>query len=466
MVVNKVLIIGLDCLAPQLVFEKWLDQLPNISKLIKSGTWGKLESTIPCITVPAWSSMVTSKDPGQLGFYGFRNRKDYSYDSLYFANSLAVKEPTLWNILSRNRKTSIVIGVPQTYPVKSLRGKMVGCFLAPDEQSDYTYPLELKSELNEITGGYKIDVKDFRTTNKQWLLEQVYSMTQKRFKLVNNWVETKNWDLFMLVEMGPDRLHHGFWGHCEPTHPKYDPNSEFVDVIKNYYIYVDKEIGELVSKLDKSTTVLIVSDHGARSLYGGFCINEWLIDNGWLKVKHYPESIEKLTMDNIDWSKTYCWGEGGYYSRIFFNIKGREPNGLIEKAEYSIFRQALKEKLEQLTDDKGKNIGTRVFYPEEIYNDTKGVPPDLIVYFGDLDYRSIGSIGYNEYYTYENDTGPDDANHDHYGTFIMANMVDVISNKVVDKNITDLSIYDIAPTVLNIYDIDPEQYEMKGKVVI
>lgn len=466
MLKEKVLIIGLDCLAPQLLFDRWLDHLPNISKIMKSGIWGNLESTIPCITVPAWSSMVTSKDPGQLGFYGFRNRKDHSYDGLYFANSLTVKEPTLWNILSRNRKTSVVIGVPQTYPVKPLRGQMVGCFLAPDESADYTYPIELKAELNEITEGYQIDVKDFRTNKKAWLLEQIYTMTEKRFKLVKNWVETKNWDLFMFVEMGPDRLHHGFWGYCEPSHPKYDADSEFVDAIKDYYIYLDKEIGELISKLDSHTTLLIVSDHGARNLYGGFCINEWLIDNGWLKVKHYPDSIEKLTMDNIDWSKTYCWGEGGYYSRIFFNVKGREPDGLMEEKEYKIFRQTLKDKLEALNDESGKNIGTKVYYPEDIYNETKGVPPDLIVYFGDLDYRSIGSIGYREHYTYENDTGPDDANHDRYGVFVMANLSDIRSGNVINQERSDLSIYDVAPTVLNVYDIDAEMYNMKGKIIL
>ncbi|MGD9580653.1 MAG: alkaline phosphatase family protein [Vampirovibrionia bacterium] len=466
MSVNKVLIIGLDCLTPQLLFDRWINELPNISRLVKSGIWGKLKSTIPCITVPAWSSMVTSKDPGTLGFYGFRNRVDHSYDGLSFANSLAVKEPTIWNILSRNRKNSVVVGVPQTYPIKPLRGEMVGCFLTPDETADFTYPSNLKDEVNEITDGYKLDVKNFRTNNKQWLLEQIYLMTQKRFKLINNWVVNKTWDFFMFVEMGPDRLHHGFWACCEPDHPKFEPDGEFVNAIKDYYIYLDKEIGSLLDLLDKDTTVMLVSDHGARNLYGGFCINEWLMKNGWLKVKNYPDSVEKLSNDNIDWANTYCWGEGGYYSRIFFNVKGREPQGLIQPDEFKLFKQTLKEKLEAIVDDNGKNIGTKVYLPEDIYSEVNGVPPDLIVYFGDLDYRSIGSIGYNSFYTYENDTGPDDANHDHYGVFIKTNISDFKQGKVVNVNRDDLSIYDIAPTVLDVYGIESKKYNMKGKIVI
>ena len=462
---KRVLIIGLDCLAPQLIFERWIEELPTFKRLMQTGVWGKLESTIPCITVPAWSSMVTSKDPGELGVYGFRNRKDYSYDGLFFANSIAIKKPTIWNILSRNRKTSIVIGVPQTYPVKPLRGNLVGCFMSPDESTDYTYPAELKNELDEIADGYQIDVRNFRTDDKNWLLKQIYDMTEKRFKVVKNWVKTKSWEFFMFVEMGPDRLHHGFWGICEPSHPKFNKDSKFVNAIRDYYIYLDKEIGELLTELDEDTTVLIVSDHGARNLEGGICINEWMIQKELLSVKNYPDSIDKLAMDNINWDKTYCWGEGGYYARIFLNVKDRESEGIIKPSEYESFRKSLKEKLEAITDENGNNIGTKVFIPEEIYHETNGVYPDLIVYFGNLNYRSIGSIGYKKYYTYENDTGPDDANHDTHGVFIMSDIDNYNSYKTINNERNNLSIYDVAPTVLNMLDINTDKYNMRGNII-
>lgn len=462
---QKLLIIGLDCLTPQLVFERWIDELPNFKKLMNSGIWGKLESTIPCITVPAWSSMVTGKDPGELGFYGFRNRKDYSYDNLFFANSTAVKEPTIWNILSKNRKSSIVLGVPQTYPVKPIRGVLVSSFLAPDETAEFTYPAHIKNELNSISGGYQIDVKGFRTENKKWLLDQIYSMTEKRFKVVKEWLKTKDWDLFMFVEMGPDRIHHGLWGYCEPDHPNYNTIPELTNSIKHYYKYLDSQIGEIITQLDENTTVMIVSDHGAKTMIGGVCINEWLIKEDLLTVKKYPSDIEKFSKDNIDWDKTYCWGEGGYYSRIFFNIKNREPQGIIEANNYKEFQTSLKKKLESITDEKGNNIKTKAFIPEEIYNKVNGIAPDLMVYFGNLNYRSIGSIGYNNYITHENDTGPDDANHAQHGIFIKANIADLKNGKIINNNIDNLKIYDIAPTVINFFNIDSKKYEFKGKII-
>ena len=49
-----------------------------------------------------------------------------------------------------------------------------------------------------------------------------------------------------------------------------------------------------------------------------------------------------------------------------------------------------------------------------------GVAPDLICYFGNLAWRSIGSVGDGRVQVRENDTGPDDANHAKYGIAIMA----------------------------------------------
>ena len=137
---NKLVVIGLDCLTPQLLYGDWLADMPNFRRLTEGGIWGNLVSIVPPITIPAWSSMMTSYDPGMLGFYGFRNRKSREYEELYVVNSSAVKAKTVWNHLSRNRLRSILVGIPQTYPPKPLNGVMVSGFLTPDGDSPFTYP--------------------------------------------------------------------------------------------------------------------------------------------------------------------------------------------------------------------------------------------------------------------------------------------------------------------------------------
>ena len=45
-----------------------------------------------------------------------------------------------------------------------------------------------------------------------------------------------------------------------------------------------------------------------------------------------------------------------------------------------------------------------MFRAEDLWIERKGVPPDLIVYFGNLAWRSHGSLGHGNIYTFENDT--------------------------------------------------------------
>ncbi len=461
---QKVIIIGLDCATPQFMFDQWRDKLPNLSKLMQAGIFGDLQSTLPPITVPAWTSMMTSLDAGQLGVYGFRNRKDYSYDALYFANSTVVNEPTVWQILSQAGKRSIVIGVPQTYPTKPLNGLLVSCFLTPDKKSDYTYPQSIKTEIDQITGGYIIDVEDFRTENKDKLLAEIYQMTERRFKLVRHYDKTSNWDVFMFVEMGVDRIHHGFWRFGTPAHRLYEPGNKYEYAIRDYYIYLDQEIGSLLELLDDDTLVLVVSDHGAKTMVGGIAINEWLMQKGYLHLKEQPAKQTPLKTSMIDWSKTVAWGEGGYYSRIFMNVKEREPQGIIPKSEYQAKRDELARAMEGITDDHGHNIGTKVCKPQDVYRECRNVPPDLIVYLGNLDWRSIGSIGTGKIQVYENDTGPDDANHAEQGIFIMTQMSDFKAGISNGAKREGLSIYDVAPTVLSQFGL-PLKPKMIGKVI-
>ena len=455
---KKVLVIGWDCGPPQLVFDEFINDMPNTKKLMDNGIYGELESTIPAITVPAWTAMMTSKDPGTLGFYGFRNRASYAYNALSIANSSMVKDDTVWDILSRVGKKSIVIGVPQTYPPKPLNGYLITSFLTPSTESQYTYPADLKPEVEMVSGGYMLDVEDFRTENKDDLLKEIYKMTEKRFKVATHLMETREWDFFMMVEMGPDRLHHGFWKFFDKSHRKYEPN-KYESVAREYYEYLDDILGELISTAGDDTVVILVSDHGAKGMEGGICFNEWLIKESYLKLKKYPDTVTPFSKVDIDWNNTRVWGEGGYYARVFMNVKGREPMGIIPPEDYEKVRDELIQKLEALGDENGKPIGTKVFKPQEIYHTCNGIPPDLITYFGNLSWRSVGSVGLKTIHTFENDTGPDDANHAQHGIFAM---YDPKGNK--KGKVDGLQIMDCAPTILNLLDVEIPK-DMQGKII-
>jgi predicted AlkP superfamily phosphohydrolase/phosphomutase len=455
----KVLIIGLDSVPSDLLFKELADDLPNIKKMMDNGLFTTLESCHPPITVPAWNVMMTSKSPGKLGVYGFRHRKGFSYNEGWLTNSQSIKEPRVWDLIADHNKRSCIVGVPPSYPPFKVNGNLVSCFITPKDSTEFTYPPPLSDEIKKLVDGkYLFDVK-FRIENRGEIIDELYEMTEKRFKVLQHLIKKEDWDFFMFVEIGVDRLHHMFWKYYDKKHPKYEPNNKFEKVIPDYYKYIDKKIGDLLSVIDDDTYVLVVSDHGTASMKGAFCINEWLIKEGYLVLKKYPDSVTDLDKCDIDWEKTTAWGWGGYYARLFLNVKGRESKGKIPMTEFDKMRDELKTKLLSITGPIGEELENKVFYPEDLYGECIGSKPDMMVYFDNLFWRSAGTLGHNALYLSENDTGPDDSVHWMDGVFLIYN------KRKENKNIrlNRLSIYDVAPTILEMMNVDVPS-DMEGKV--
>ena len=454
----KLLVIGLDSMPASLLSDELKNELPTIKQMIDNGISSVLESCHPPITIPAWMVMMTSKSPGKLGIYGFRHRKGGSYSEGWIANSQSIKEKKIWDYLAQQGKKICLIGVPPSYPPIQVNGKMVSCFITPSDQNQYTYPSEFKQEIEGLVGKYLFDVI-FRTEDRDAILKQLYDMTEKRFQVIKHLMIKESWDYMMFVEIGVDRLHHAFWKFHDKTHPKYVAGNKYENVIREYYKLIDQKIGELLSLVDDDTYVLIVSDHGTAGMKGCFCINEWMIKEGYLTLKKYPDKQTDLDKCEVDWTKSKAWGWGGYYARIFMNVKGRELNGVISKEEYESAREELRQKLMSVRGPNGEVFKNKVFTPEELYGEPLGDKPDLMVYFDDLFWRSAGTIGHNSLYLSENDTGPDDSVHWYDGIFILYN-----KKMKSGRKLERMTIYDVAPSMLDIMNMEVPP-DMQGRVV-
>ena len=454
----KVLTIGLDCAAPELIFQEFIDELPNFRKLMSEGTYGRLKSCIPAITIPAWLVMMTSKSPGELGLYGFRHRKGYSYRDMWIANSLVIKQEALWDILGKEGRKVCLVGVPPSYPPFAVNGNLISCFITPGADREYTYPAGLKEEIEGVVGEYIFDV-EFRVEEREELLKQIYEMTEQRFKVIRYLLQNKEWDFFMWVEIGVDRIHHAFWKFFDKGHHLYQPGNRFEGAIRDYYRYIDDRVGQILSLIDSDTAVLVVSDHGAKGMKGAFCINEWLVKEGYLALKAGPQEKISLEKAEVDWAKTKAWGWGGYYARIFLNVEGREQQGMIKPQNYETEREEISRRLKQVKGPGGESWKTRVFKPEEIYSQKRGDPPDLMVYFDDLCWRAAGTIGHGTCYLPENDIGPDDAVHAEDGIFILYNPRGKPGREL------NASIFDIAPSILHLMGLDIP-LDMEGRSIL
>jgi predicted AlkP superfamily phosphohydrolase/phosphomutase len=373
---------------------------------------------------------------------------------------MSVKEISIWDHLASAGKRSILVGVALTYPLRKINGISVGdAFTIPPNHDDFACPAEVMEEIIDLVGEYPVNVKDFHTPDKEWLREQVFSTSRKQFQLVRHFLETQEWDYFHFVDMGLDLIQRGFWQFFDPQHRLYEPGNPYKDVIPDYYLFLDEQIGQILELLTDDTILLVASGYGAQRLDGGFCVNEWLIDEGLLVLNEYPQEISPFDQLNVNWAKTKVWSEGDGGAQIFLNLKGREPRGLIELADGSRFRDELKARLEAMLDDKDEPMSILTFKPEEVYRHVRNVVPDLIAQFGD-GWQAISDVGYGKFYIQENQAGLDGCRHSQFGTFILAT-----SNSPLSGEVQGAQLLDVAPTLLDLagYEIPAS---MQGKSMV
>jgi predicted AlkP superfamily phosphohydrolase/phosphomutase len=439
---RRVLIIGLDGVGAEVLSDASLADLPNLASLVERGVSGPLRSTVPPITIPAWTSMFSGRDPGELGLYGFRNRATTTYDSMVRADSSSVRFPRLWDHVGMAGGRSLVVGVPQTFPPPHVQGDLISGFDTSGELEQATSSPALAAEVRELVGEYMFDISEFRRAPRSDTLGLLREMTERRLRVMARLLETRPWDLAIYCEIGPDRMHHCFWSDHDPQHPRHAPDSPFRDSIRDYYRLLDKGIGELLARIDRDTAVMVVSDHGAKAMQGGICINDLLRRDGWLVLREEPPGETDLVPSMIDWQRTRAWAYGGYYSRVFLNIRGREPEGIIAPEDAPRVRAELAAHLEKIPLGDGRTIRSQVMFPPEVYRSARGNPPDLMVFYDDLGFRSLGTVGHDEIWQVGNDTGADEANHAWDGIFVWA------ADGVSSRRDVPADILDIAPTLL------------------
>jgi predicted AlkP superfamily phosphohydrolase/phosphomutase len=454
---KKVMVLGWDGVPPRIVFDSLRDDLPNLNALLKTSIYGPLRSTTPPITIPAWMSMTTGCDPGQLGLYGFRHRAPGNYKHEWIPDSTKVRTPKIWDLVGEKNGKVVVIGVPPTYPPPKVNGLLVSGFLAPDTNHPYTYPKSFANTISNVVGEYLLDVF-YRTNEKEELLSSLFEMVKKRHKLAKYIIKNEEWNLFFLMEIGSDRLHHGFWKYYDKSHLGYEKNNTYESRFVEFYKLLDQQLGEILELISPDTLFILVSDHGAKSRHGVFCINQWLQKNGYLSLKKkatHPLPFKKL---EVDWGSTRAWAWGGYYARIFINVEGYEESGTIPPEQYDDFRDELAQALIKITGPNGVSWENIVVKPEEVYIECKGDYPDLMVYFDDLNWRVSSAMGHESMYFYDDNSGPDDAVHDWNGIHVVKYPGEKLGIKMSHN------ILDIAPTILRFMNIKIPNY-MSGQVI-
>lgn len=417
--VPKAVVIGLDA-ATWTLIRPWMAEgsMPNLARLMKAGVSGTLESILPPITPPAWTSFMTGKNPGKHGIFHFVETEHGGY-AMNYANATSRRSPTVWKLLNDAGYTVGTMNIPFTYPPEKLNGFQISGMDTPSESSPFIHPPELREELIKHLGEIQLDLRFLgaMTTDERrdQVLAEMEQMDRQWAKAALYLLENHPQDVMMFVFMSIDTVQHYFWQHMDKNHFIHDPKlaPKFGDAIRKVYERLDAAAGQIIDRLPAETAVFVVSDHGGgpvvdRTIY----LNRYLAQLGLLHYKPkatgglstipkkvlrfgfdllrgtltsrqksrlsmlFPKLVQKTEMaysafTSIDWSRTkaYCSEVLASPPSIWINLKGLKPQGIVDPEDYDAVVSLIIQKLAELKDPRnGKPVINRVYRRDEIFH--------------------------------------------------------------------------------------------------
>jgi predicted AlkP superfamily phosphohydrolase/phosphomutase len=346
-------------------------RLPNMGAILSNGYFGQTSVCIPEISSVSWSSFMTGTQSGEHGIFGFMDFEPGTY-KMYFPNFARLKVPTLWDELAGHGKKAVVINMPATYPARPMNGAMVSGFVAIDINKA-VHPQNLVSSLNDL--GYRIDVDTMKARqDHDFLFQELDDTLDGRKKAVDFLWEEIDWDVLIVVVTGTDRLMHFLWEAYEDNqHPYHQAFLDYYEKVDRFVGYVYDRFLSLEGSKSGTNHFYMLSDHGFTGVKTEVYLNRWLEENGYLKYnKAQPDTI----MDIGSGSKAFAMDP----SRVYVNLKGKYPLGMVDAADYERIRQEIKEGLLSLTFEDGNKIAKQIFLKEELYKGPyMDQAPDLVV---------------------------------------------------------------------------------------
>ncbi len=383
---RRVVIIGIDGIPFEVMHDLSENGvMPNFKRLRDKGTFEKMRSTIPDISSIAWASVITGKNAGEHGIYGFVDLIEGTY-SLRFPNFKSLKEKPFWH---EDGGKYVIINVPSTYPAEELNGLLVSGFVAIDLDKA-VYPKDYLTKLENIS--YAIDAdSSLAHQSKDMFLDDLFLTLEKRMKLRKQAWNELDWDVFMFVITGTDRLGHFMWDSYD------DKNDKHHDSVMNFFRKVDDAIGEILSNMRESDGLIMLSDHGMERIKMNFFVNAFLKEKGFLKL---GDEEEKSYNNILEGTKAFCLDPG----RIYLHRKGKYPKGSVRTEEEKEIIEEIVKELEKI-EFKGEKVIKKVYRREDIYHGPlTDQAPDLVLE-GNSGFSIRGSISNREIFGEEIFTG-------------------------------------------------------------
>jgi predicted AlkP superfamily phosphohydrolase/phosphomutase len=465
---TRVFVMGLDGATLDLL-GPWIEggELPTLRKILNRSSYGRLESTIPPISPPAWTSFMTGVNPGRHGIFDFIGFKPNSFKKVLL-NSTHIRSKRFWDIAGERGKRSILLHIPLTYPPQKVEGVMISGIPAPP-QGEFIYPEEMGKELEERVGTWwrGMGGEQFRNFEKKAFMDEIHEALETHFR-VAHYLIYQDWDVFILVLSETDMAQHLLW----------EEKDRFLLPL---YKKIDSMMGDFLKILREEDIFLVLSDHGFGPVRRTLYLNTWLKKKGFLSSckawgqedqngspeifqrKGSPPYLRKLKSflrrrtEVIDWKKTqaYFFNTGQLHG-IGINLRGREPEGIVNADEYDVIRGRVMNELSQMVDEtKGKKVIAKVFRREDLYTGPYVKDAPDIIFMPDYEYILSGRIRDSIF----RDTKDGRGFHRLHGLFLFHGQ-----GIREGREIEGAHIIDMAPTILHLLGL-PVPTGMDGKVL-
>jgi predicted AlkP superfamily phosphohydrolase/phosphomutase len=491
---KKVIAIGWDGACWDLL-QPWVQagKLPNLAGLMERGVSSPLQSTPLPLSPAAWTTIVTGQNPAKHGVFDWFERKPGSYDVEYVHTGRIGAKP-IWEYFNESTKRIGIFNPPMLYPAVPLDGFMISGMAAPKPEAlDLTYPRELIEQVEAKVGPYLAgEAEIYKYGREHEYLQSILDWLDYQRRLIRFLIEKWPCDGYLFVFMQSDHVQHKFWRYLDPEFPGYDPNHDpkYRDAIFRVYRALDEILGDLVSYFGEDANYVLLSDHGAGPNYGVMYINRWLQEKGLLNLRQNFSTRAKswvskgnlvlrayqllarlglgraaqlvskparnravnafLSFEDIDWPRTKAYSRGAF-GQIYLNLKGREPQGIVEPGEQAAeFIADIIAELHRLVHpDTGEALITQIHRREDVMEGPYlERAADILFCIQNYAYQSSikfglespGIIGPSEY--------EDSGSHRPEGILVMAG-----PSIQPGGQIQKASVADITPTLLALADL-------------
>ena len=288
-----------------------------------------MQTVMPPLTPPGWTSLITGQRPGRHGVFDFFQKDSPDTEFFRLSNSLDIHTDTIWSLASAAGRRVISLNFPMMFPAPPVNGYVVPGGWMPWKQLRLgCHPRGLFDRLKELPSFEPRELSlDMELEAKavdgcpdeeyaDWIALHI-RREQRWFEIMRHLLETESPELVGVVFDGVDKLQHLVWRFLDPALRPAEPTAweaEMTALCESYFRNLDEIIGELVELAGPEATVVFGSDHGFGPTDEVFYVNTWLEQNGYLAwaddVRRPPTptgiGFDEMTrhIHTLDWSRT------------------------------------------------------------------------------------------------------------------------------------------------------------------